>query len=372
MTTNTNSRRFLLLLLVIAAGLLALVLAPLLGALFAAAVFAAVLRPVQSRLKRRFGGREHLAATVLTSALTLGLLVPIGWGSVVVVRQVAGSVQGIVEVVEQRGLDGLVEQLPERLQPYAFKLEQSLPEGALPGRMQVREPGGAPRQYGAEATGPKVVGWGLQAVADVMALLLEGLGGFLLELGVLIVAFYVMLSEGHLLVAWIRRVAPLSAAQVDTFVKELHDVTSAVFLCTVLTALLQAAVASIGYGIAGLPHLVVWTLATFAFAFIPAVGGAAMTAAIGGYHLLTGDVSWGVFLLVWAVLAVGVVDNVATPWLAQRRLQLPGSVLFFAMIGGVAAFGVMGVVAGPLVVAFFLVVLRALEAGQPTAATVGS
>ena len=78
-----------------------------------------------------------------------------------------------------------------------------------------------------------------------------------------------------------------------------------------------------------------------------------------GLASIVDAVSGGVPL---AVLPVGMIDNIAKPMIARQRLRLPGSVLFFAMLGGLATFGVMGVIAGPLIVSFFLVVVRALDA----------
>lgn len=62
---------------------------------------------------------------------------------------------------------------------------------------------------------------------------------------------------------------------------------------------------------------------------------------------------WGIALTIWGAVVVGLTDNVVKPWLAKDGINLPASIVFFSMICGLAVFGPMGVVAGPLIVVLF-------------------
>ena len=73
---------------------------------------------------------------------------------------------------------------------------------------------------------------------------------------------------------------------------------------------------------------------------------------------------WGIFLVAWGILVVGLIDNVVKPLFIKGGVEMHGAVVFFALLGGLAAFGPVGLVAGPLVVAFFVAVSRA-AAGSP-------
>jgi predicted PurR-regulated permease PerM len=64
------------------------------------------------------------------------------------------------------------------------------------------------------------------------------------------------------------------------------------------------------------------------------------------------------FLAVWGLVVVGLIDNVAKPFLIKGDVEMGGAVVFFALIGGIAAFGMIGLVVGPLAVAIFLALLR--------------
>ena len=65
-----------------------------------------------------------------------------------------------------------------------------------------------------------------------------------------------------------------------------------------------------------------------------------------------------IFLAVWGVAVVGLVDNVAKPFLMKGDVEMHGAVVFFALIGGIAAFGMVGLLVGPLAVAMLLAILR--------------
>lgn len=359
-----RGRRFLLLLLVVAASLLALIIAPFAGGLFTAAVFAAVMHALQRRLTAMLGGRPRLSAAALTLGLTIVVLAPLGWLTAVVARQVAMGVDHVVTTVEEGGVEALVDDLPEGLQPLVRRALSLVPDGVLP----------QPVDHDAAAAGDEEASPRQQPPADVGALLggvvrfsrtmLVGLSDLLIDLGVMIVAAFFLLAQGDALARWIAATAPLPDRQIRQFLAEFHDVTVGVFISTVSTAAIQAAVAAIGYLLAGIPWFSVALLATFLAAFVPAIGGATIVVIVGGLLLSTGSTGWGVFLIAWGLVPVALSDNLAKPLLARRRLRLPGAVVFFAMLGGLAMFGPMGVIAGPLIVSFFLVVLRTL-ASEP-------
>ena len=124
------------------------------------------------------------------------------------------------------------------------------------------------------------------------------------------------------------------------------------------TAGVQALTGLIGLLIGGVPNPIFFTLATFFLALVPAIGAASCFVALGAVYLLDGHTGTGIFLLVWGLLIVGLVDNVVKPLFIKDGAAMHGAVVFFSLIGGLAAFGAPGLVAGPLVVAFFIAVMK--------------
>jgi predicted PurR-regulated permease PerM len=116
--------------------------------------------------------------------------------------------------------------------------------------------------------------------------------------------------------------------------------------------------ALVGYLIAGVPNPIFFALVTFVLALVPFVGATAVVVAIGLVKLLTGHVAAGVFLVVWAFGVVALIDNVLKPLFIRGGVPIHGAIIFFALFGGLAAFGPVGFLVGPLAISFIVAVVR--------------
>jgi predicted PurR-regulated permease PerM len=150
----------------------------------------------------------------------------------------------------------------------------------------------------------------------------------------------------------------LRRGQTRELFAEFVRVCKSVIVSTAATALVQALAALVGYFIASVPHPFFFFAITFVVAFIPAAGAASACIAAAGLKLLGGHPWAALFLVIYAVVVVGLVDNVVKPLLMKGGSHMHGAVVFFALLGGLAAFGAMGLLIGPLAVALFLAMLR--------------
>jgi predicted PurR-regulated permease PerM len=140
--------------------------------------------------------------------------------------------------------------------------------------------------------------------------------------------------------------------------REFRKVSASVLISSLATAGVQALAALVGYLIASVPHPLFFATITFFMALIPAIGagGACLAAAL--LLLTQGKVGMAIFLAVWGVFVVGLVDNLIKPMLVKRGLHMHGAIVFFSLLGGLAAFGTVGLLLGPLIVTLFLALLR--------------
>jgi predicted PurR-regulated permease PerM len=92
-------------------------------------------------------------------------------------------------------------------------------------------------------------------------------------------------------------------------------------------------------------------------------GGAGLAAAV--LVFFSGHTYRALFLAIWALVAVGLSDNIVKPYLIRGGVSIHGAVVFFALLGGLAAFGPIGLLLGPLIVAFFLSVVRIVRSEYP-------
>ena len=171
----------------------------------------------------------------------------------------------------------------------------------------------------------------------------------------LLIAFYFFLVGGRRLVHWLARVSPSPDEMLaisDQLARGSRSVLSSLFL----TALAQAVTATIGYLIARVPHSVFFGLLTFLAAFIPSVGTTIVALPVALLMLVLGHPWAGLFVALWGLVVVGLIDNVVKPLLIKGGVQLDAAVLFFALIGGLALWGATGLIVGPLAVVLFVTI----------------
>lgn len=138
-----------------------------------------------------------------------------------------------------------------------------------------------------------------------------------------------------------------------------------VALGVVVTALVQAALSGIGLGMAGVPFAALLT-AAIAFLCIAQIGPTPLLVPAVIWLYWSGETGWGTFLLVWTVIVV-TIDNVLRPLLIKRGADLPLLLIFAGVIGGLLAFGLVGVFVGPVVLAVAYTLLRAWIADEELA-----
>jgi predicted PurR-regulated permease PerM len=335
---DRTARRFLFVLLLGSMLLVGTVVWPLAFALFMAAVLAVVLAPAQERLSARLRGRRSVAAAILV-VVTLFLVVgPLAGLSAVLLKEAGDGAKFVFDTVRSEGMSGLVDRLPVALQDAATTVLQYL--GDLKALVERNLSG----QSGKAAS---AVGSALMAT-----------GSLALDLALMLIALFFLLVGGGQLLAWIDSVSPLRRGQTRELLAEFKKVSYAVVVSTLVTAGAQALAALAGYLIARVPHPLFFAAVTFFVAMVPAIGAASVCLVAALLLLLTGHPYMAGFLAAWGVVVVGLVDNVVKPYLIKDEVEISGAVVFFALIGGIGAFGMPGLLVGPLAVALFLAILR--------------
>jgi predicted PurR-regulated permease PerM len=116
------------------------------------------------------------------------------------------------------------------------------------------------------------------------------------------------------------------------------------------TALAQALVAAIGFAIAGVPAVMLLSVLVFVTSVAP-IGPPVVWGGAALWLFATGQVGWGIFMLVWGALLISSVDNVVRPMLISRGSSLPFLLTLLGVLGGVIAFGFVGMFIGPTLLA---------------------
>jgi predicted PurR-regulated permease PerM len=210
------------------------------------------------------------------------------------------------------------------------------------------------------ATGD-LVGGVLAALPEASSLVPQAVtagASLVLDLFILTVSVYYFFLDGRRLLPEVVRLLPLDPRYAQSFAEEFREVAYALVYGNALTGLLQGAVGWIGLWMAGIPHAHVWALGMVFAAFVPLGGTALLWAPLGLYLVLTGRPEQGWFLIGWGALAVSTVDNLARPFLCGARLSVHPLLVFLSIFGGLAVFGVSGLLIGPLVAALAMAGVR--------------
>jgi predicted PurR-regulated permease PerM len=329
---------FHLTLVVASLALLLAVAFPLWKPLLVGAVLAAALTPAHDWLGSRLRGRRSLAATILLVGLVLLVLLPLAWAITVAVRETLAGIEFVRGFLQTHGAEGVLDRLPDWMAGAIRSVLGSVSTSAeeLRGLAAARGPATA-----------AAVGTALGATAQV-----------LVQAVFLLIAFYFFLLGGRRLVSWIAAATP-SPEQTLVIAAQLARGSRSVLSSLVLTALVQSAAATVGYVIGRVPHPVFFGLLTFLAAFIPSVGTTIIALPVALLMLALGHPWAALFLAIWGLVIVGLVDNVVKPLLIKGGVQIDAAVLFFALIGGLALFGAVGLIVGPLAVVLFVAVVGA-------------
>ena len=187
---------------------------------------------------------------------------------------------------------------------------------------------------------------------------LGSVGFLLLQFLVTVTIAAVMYATGEEAAALVRRFAHrLGGERGDSVVVLAAGAIRGVALGVGVTALVQAVLAGIGLALAGVPLAGLLTALTFMFC-IAQVGPVPVLVPAAIWAFWSGQTGWGIFLLVWAAV-VATLDNVLRPVLIRLGAVLPLLLIFAGVIGGLLAFGLVGIFVGPVVLAVAYTLLEA-------------
>jgi predicted PurR-regulated permease PerM len=326
------------------------IVGPFLAALAWAGVFAMVLSPVQTYAARRLN-RPGAAAAFTTGLAALLIVGPAVAVLVILANEVTSLIQRI-----QSGSFGLPAS-PDIRAWYAHLRQQTL----------------LPLPDDPNATISDAVTAVASYTASKAGGILQNLAGLLFQLFVMLFALFYCLRDGSGMVEAIRRLLPFEPERRDRIIAQTHDLVVATVGSTFAVAITQGTLTGITLGLLGFHAPVFWGVMTAFLSLLPAVGSGLVWGPAAIYLLATGEVARGIILIVVGIAVIGMADNVLRPLLLSGRTSMHGLLVFISLLGGVAAFGFIGLVVGPVIIAAFESLLTAVPKpetppSQPTGA----
>ena len=320
-------------------------LAPFWGALAWGICLAFLLAPVHGWLMRKLKGRANLSAGIITVLVPVALAGPL----VSLGAALANQVADLVTLLQQQPLR-FDASLLAQLEPYPFigSLAEWLRQNLT-------------------ATTEQLQGWLVSGAQMLLHSLAAKGGNFVLSALGTIIHFFMMLfllffllRDGRQLLDRAMRLVPMEPQRRGELLKLVGNTTRAVVYGTGLTALAQGTLIGIGFAIAGLPSAVVFGVLTAAMALLPVGGAAIVWVPAIVYLAATSQWGWAFFMLIWGT-CVSVSDNLLRPLLISSQAPVSILAVFIGVIGGISAFGIIGVIIGPVLLTVISVLLRFLD-----------
>ncbi len=197
--------------------------------------------------------------------------------------------------------------------------------------------------------------------ASQSAKILASIGLLIFNFFLLFFALYFFYKDGRKIVAKVMSISPIPIKHEQEILRKFREISYVTLIGTFLTACVQGLIAWLGFSIAGVANSFFWGAAVAVASLIPVVGTTLVTIPIGLALLISGNVGWGLFVLVWAIGVVATVDNLVRIIFIGSTVNLNPLLAFLAVFGGITAFGLPGVVIGPMILVLFLTFLHIYE-----------
>ena len=287
-----------------------------------AATLAVVTHPFHRRILRFVRGREVIATLLSLCCIGILLLVPLSFVGTQVFHETQSLYAHITENQEslKEGFTGVIEGYIGRFAPQAsFDLS-------------------------------RYAGQGLSWLAGKLGPLFAGTAQTVLHFFLGTIALYYFLKDGPRFLRSLVTLSPLADGDDRKILGRLEMAINSIIRGTLIIAVIQGVMTGIGFAIFGVPSPTLWGSIAAIGALVPGVGTAIVFTPAILFLFFAGNTVPAIGLLVWGIVAVGLIDNFLGPVLVGRGIRIHPLFILFAVIGGIGFFGPMGFLLGPLVV----------------------
>jgi predicted PurR-regulated permease PerM len=313
---------------------------PFLSALILAAIAAALASPLYQFLLSRVGNRPSLASFGTLLIMLTAIIAPLIGIAYLAAGEAAGLTVKTVEIYEEisQGVDEF--RLPDWV-PFRDEIINAWPK--ISSKIE------------------DLVGSIAAFLATSLSHLTRGTAVFFLNLFIFLYAMFFFLQMGRPIIQQVLSHTALPPDLQKTLDERIVSVSRATIKGTLLIGIVQGALGGLGFWVTGIEGAIFWAVIMAIASVIPGVGAAFVV--IGGaiYLGIEGAVPQAIGLALWAVLVVGTVDNVLRPILVGRDAQIHDIYILVGTLGGLAAFGPVGLIFGPVLAGLFQSVWRTLK-----------
>jgi predicted PurR-regulated permease PerM len=319
-----------------------LIAKPFLVPLVIAVMLAIVFHPLHLKIRKWFGN-SNAAAAISTTLVLIVVAVPLVVVGITVSRELSAVLQTLRERSgSQGGLSSYLAYLSRNLLRWFgnyVNLPALDPEETL--------------LHGADQVSRYLLSVGAAAVSNVLS--------FILDMVVVFFSLFFFFREGDSLLQGLGALLPLSPDQTKELFAGIGKTTTANLYGGLAVAAAQGTLTGLAFGILGLPAPILWALVTALASLIPVFGSALVWGPAALLLFVSGHWIKAVILLGWGAGVIGQIDAVVRPYIVGAQVKVHTLLVFFSLLGGVEAFGIMGIFIGPVVLSVTMAVLEMIR-----------
>ncbi len=318
------------------------VFSPFLIPIVWAIILAIVFNPIYRRLNHRLKGRKSLCALVMTAFVILLIVFPLVFILSMLANEAisayaffetgleTGRFQSILEIKDHPIIQGLWHQLNQYVDLSELDLNSLLLENLR-----------------------RVSTFAINQTSRII----KGFSFLIINFCLVIISLYYLFKDGDQLLRKVREAIPLAPQDKDLLFTRLEEMVYATLYGGILVALLQGFLGGFAFWFLGVSSPVFWGTIMSFLSFLPMIGSFLVWGPVVASFFFQGSLLKGIVLLAWGVVVVGLSDNFLRPILISKRTKLHTILLFFGVLGGIRAFGLLGLIVGPLVVTICITIL---------------
>ncbi|MDR0447528.1 MAG: AI-2E family transporter [Treponema sp.] len=197
---------------------------------------------------------------------------------------------------------------------------------------------------------------GLQNLLRFSGHAARNVGSFIISLVFMVFILFFFFADGAYLSKLALRVIPIRKEYLKTLVGKFKEITQRLVLGYIIVALAEAVAASVIFSLFRVSGALVFAVLIFFFSFFPIVGPSFIWIPLGLVRIIDGNTGSGILLMIISGGIISTIENFLRPIILRDRIHLHPLIIFFAILGGISAFGINGIILGPMVMIIFLTV----------------
>jgi len=317
------------------------IISPFLVPIAWAIVFAVVFYPVYAFISRYIKVKS-ISSSITVLLILVVIIAPITYMSSLLIDEL----QKVGDYTNNGGLDFVSDLFGKmKASPHFEKISSFIGEGNMPTADQITD-------------NMKKIG---KVLAENLSIRITNIIFAAINFLFMLFTIFFLFKDGPGFLTKVKDYMPFSEEQKNRLATQMKDMIVSTVYGGVVVAIIQGLLGGIAFYVIDITSPVLWGVAMSVMSFVPLLGTLSIWGPASIYLIIQGDYMHGIGLVLFGTFAISMVDNILKPLIIGSRTKMPTIIIFFSVLGGIKAFGIIGLIMGPLIMAVFISVFEIIR-----------